>query len=302
MDEPTRTIFRSWNWPSDEKDRFSHRPTPNHISRVSFISPGRIYRSWNNLFQNGYIRKVIFLPSEKIIPKSTVIIPDSSYENFLELRNRIGDFPFVETIHFGRIYVSAGSFSQILESGKSVLSLSVTEASRSDAEKISRLILGNRAVNPLMFDEIYADKNLKMKATDLSLVRELSYRNIYEIEVGQISRKLDINPRTARRKIDRLISERLVYAYPLLNQVAIKGFNLFMIVIHSQLDRKEFFNILNEGSLGERYLLYMRTGQMLAAMFYYENLQEMDHIIAEIAKTWDDYMVITRFDTAVRDP
>lgn len=302
MDIPTRTIFRSWNWPIGENDRFSQRPTPSHISKVSFISPGRIYRSWNTLFQNGYVRKVIFLPSESVVQKSTVIIPEGSYEDFLELKGRINDLAFVETIHFGRIYASSGSFSGIFTPGRNTISLSITEASHDEVEKISRLILGNKSKNMLISDPANSTNIERKKIRDLALVKELAYRSIYDIQISNISRKMGINLRTARRRIDRLIYEKSVFSYPLLNQVAIKGFNLFMVLINSQLDQDEFFKILNRGLLGERYLLYMVIGRMLATMFYYENLEEMDHLVSEIGKIWNNYAVITRFDSAARDP
>ena len=302
MDIPTRTIFRSWNWPNDENYRFSQRPTPNHISKVSFISPGRIYRSWNNLFQNEYVRRVIFMPSENAVRKSTAIIPDGTYEDFLEMRKKVDDYPFVETVHYGRIYATGGSFAEITSPGKGVISLSLTETSREDSVKITRLMSGKRDDNLVMLAPPDQEKVATEIIRDIPILRELAYKSIYEVQISQISQRMGINLRTARRKIDRIISKRLVYAYPVLNQVSMKGFNLFILILGSQLDQHEFYNSLNEGVLGERYLLYLKSGNILSSLFYYENLQEMDHLIEHISKKWNDYLILTRFDTEARKP
>ncbi len=302
MDIPTRTIFRSWNWPNDENHRFSQRPTPNHISKVSFISPGRIYRSWNNLFQNGYVRRVIFMPSENAVRKSTAIIPNGTYEDFQEMRKKVDDYPFVETVHYGRIYAAGGSFAEIMSPGKSVISMSLTDTSREDSVKISRLMSGKRNDSLVMLGPPDHEKAETENIRYIPILRELAYKSIYEVQISQISQRMGINLRTARRKIDRIISKRLVYAYPVLNQVSIKGFNLFILILGSQLGQQEFYNSLNEGVLGERYLLYLKSGNILSSLFYYENLQEMDHLIDEISKKWNDYLILTRFDTEARKP
>jgi len=77
VDSITKTIIRSLNWPSYGETSFSSGPTPYRICEKYHLSPGSVYPRWNELFGNGYIRRVVFLPSEKVVGRFAVMIKEA---------------------------------------------------------------------------------------------------------------------------------------------------------------------------------------------------------------------------------
>ena len=301
MDKAIKTIFRSWNWPSDDSDTFSKRPTPYHISKNSYLNPGSVYKAWNTIFSKGFVRKVIFLPSSNLARRSTAMIMDITKKELDTVVEKLSDVYFVEMTHTGHVYDATGEMGGMKDIGW-ILILELIDTSSDllpKQVKILSEIIGNcYSINVMYRDNAFDDIKLDQVSSHLS--RNISYKSIYDVDAGILSQELGKSRRTVIRKLDLLLRERCFTAFPVLNQAAISGFSVFVVDIKIPDDSnalKVFQEALRLPSVFENYLLYRNDNTTLLLLLSYNSIAELEKCVEELHSAFSDFMVVTRFET-----
>lgn len=296
-----KTIFRSWNWPSYDSDTFSQRPTPYHISKNSYLNPGSVYKEWNTIFARNFVKKVIFLPSSNIARRSTVMVIDITKREFDAVVEKFSDVYFVEMIHTGHVYEAAGEIEVMKNIGWIlVLELIYTSAELlpKQVKVLSEVIGKDYHINVIWKENPFHDVRLDGDSKFLS--RHISYRSIYDVDVERLSRELGKSRRTVIRKLDLLLKQRHFIAFPVLNQAAISGFNVFVVSIKIS-NESNASTILREAlklpSISENYLLYRTENTSLFFLLSNDSIAELEKCVNELHSAFSDFMVITRFET-----
>ncbi len=294
MDEVTRSIFRSWIWPNERFNTFSSRPTPYNISKHNYINPASVYKAWHNLIDTGYIKKLVMMPSDAIASRQLLLIPGDSIK-ISEVFNRLSGIYFIESMHLGHVYESSGIFSM------NASWLVILEIINSPFKLLDKNI---RIINDMLngkFNIIKAtsfDYNFKMPENLNELYNYFAYKNIYDINLKNISEKFKKSLKTINRWTNYMLQNGYFYLTPIIDQKMLsKGFlqNIFVVSLKLD-DNKNLQNILNSMPMAsQRYLLLRNIGDISVILFYYENIDELDECMFEISKKFRDFAVITRF-------
>lgn len=302
MDKITREIFRSWNWPYGEFRTFSQRPTPYNISKTRYISPSSVYRAWNSLFENNYVRKVILLPSDDLVERHLAILAGISTDELEVILSKMEKIYFVEMIHYGHVFHSSGGL-KMNENSNVLVAVSFVSSSSQMAERQVKILLDllDKEAEVLVVPESKGEP-LELKDNLMKLAHDLAYQDMYKVDLQQFSLKYNTTTKTLRRRIDSLLSKNVLISYPLLNQSAIRDFNIVVVMLSydPQSTREAIMDRLKSLNLaGERYLLHRFVNGVLSLLIYYETPGELDQIIYELDSNFKGVTVFTRFRTEV---
>ncbi|SMD30177.1 hypothetical protein [Picrophilus oshimae] len=195
MDEITRTIFRSWNWPNEEFNTFSTRPTPYNISKYNYINPGAVYKSWHILVDSGYIKKLALIPSNEIVARQVILIPGNSIK-ISKIFDRLSGIYFIESMHLGHIYESSGIFSI---NASWVFIIEILNSPLNILDKNIRIIndMLNNEYNILKITNY--DYNFSMPDYLKDLYNSIAYKDIYDINLKVISDRIKKSVKTVNR-------------------------------------------------------------------------------------------------------
>lgn len=259
MDKITKEIFRSWNWPSDSFSNFTQRPTPYKISKMRYLNLGVVYKSWNQLFDRGDVRKVYLLPEDWFVDRRVVILPGVGKDDLKLILPFLEKTSFLEMVHFGHIYFAKGNM-EVLKNGCETLFLELVDSSdRLVIEQISHLLKGmSRDIGPIHIP--YREfNNTELNEKLLDLARKIAYSDIYRIDINSLAEEFLTTPRTVVRRIDTLIDMGTFRSFPFINQSVIAGTNV--MVVNGQFpEGKTMHNLMEQvfskQVISENYLLY----------------------------------------------
>lgn len=305
MDDITREIFRSWNWPGNGHSKYSHRPTPYNISKFADFHPSSVYRRFNELFDFNFVRKVIYLPTDPIVKRKALVFTGAKREDVSEMVSKMEEFPFLEMIHYAHVYRSFGGLEH-LNIGDSIISAEIIDTREMD------IVAQSRKLSDVMGEQVRItvlppSKTNKEPVLDPKLIilaRNLSYRDIYSTRLSDIAAPLKVPVRTAERLIDSLLSRNVLNAYPLLNQSEIRGFNVTVVSIPTLEDIDPIAlkrMIMELPMISKRYLLYRFMDGTLNLLLYYEAPKELDECVDELSSLFRTFSVFTRFETFMND-
>lgn len=304
MDRISKEIFRSWNWPGEGNFNFSNRPTPYNISRDRFLSPSSVYKSWNYLFDNSYVKKVVLLPSDAIARRRAVILSGASHKDVSAIVSKMEDAYFLEMVHYGHVYGAGGVLENLRHDGE-MISLELVDSPGELADKQARLVSGfpRSDIDVIPLPSVtQPTSNLTEK--QIELVRKLAYGDLYKVTLKDTASLINTSQKTAGRWINRIIEENAMYAFPVLNQSAITGFNICVVIAQYETG-KQSGSVLDSLKLleliSERYLLYRMMDGTLTLLLYYDSPGELDRIVDELANTFKSYALFTRFETYLND-
>ena len=297
-------IFRSWNWPSDSSFSYSKRPTPYNISKSKYISPGVIYKAWNIIFGQRYVRKVVFLPVDDIVHRKSLLFTNVTHKLMEKIASQFSNLYFVELLHYGHIYASYGSLSNIRNGGEIIL---VTCAPSSDDLIIKQAgiiqeFLSHRTRFMALGQGALSSNHLS--EMDMKLLKILAYRDIYNCNLDELTPKLKISARTLRKRIDSVLEKKVLSLYPILDQTAFVGFNVAIIAIllDPAYDTTVMMDsVLRLKTVSDLYLLYMLRNGMVTVLVYYESLRDLDNCIQEVKEHYDNFAVFTKFETLLNE-
>ena len=304
VDNITKTIIRSLNWPGNGETSFSSKPTPYRICEDYYLSPSSVYPKWNELFGNGHMKKVIFLPSEKVVGRFSVMIKGAGREDARNISSLGQNAYFLESVHFGHVYSSRGMFSNAVKGGDAV-SVELIAPSYEVAIRQAKLLVSNLGIQRRVIGikkENPEVQKIKMKYERILPV--VAYSDLLSLSVTGVAGWLHLSRKVVKRELDRLVSERMFYSYPTLNQAAFKDLSLYMLVVPLDLSvqgsetRKRIMSSL---TVSDRYLLYREDGGFMMILLYYECIGEVDSLIGEISELVGDFIVLTRFETYFND-
>lgn len=305
MDDITREIFRSWNWPEQGLSKFSQRPTPYNISKFRDFHPSSVYRHFNELFEAGYVRKVVFLPSDPVVKRKAIVLTGARYDEVSKLVSRMKEFPFLEMIHYAHVYRAFGAMEH-LTFGDTIISAELIYSNDEQVVKQSNLLSNSLndgvAVTVLPFNNVKSEVNVDSKL--MLLARNIAYRDIYRTRLSDIASESKISIRTAEQRMDTLLARRLSIAFPLLNQSIIKGFNVAVVTIPS-LENHDLVSVremvMGLETISQRYLLYRHMDGSLNMLLYSESPGELDRCVEELRSLFRTFAVLTRFETYLND-
>ncbi len=300
VDSITKTIIRSLNWPSDGETSFSSKPTPYRICKDHNLSPSSVYQRWNELFGNGYIKKVLFLPSERLVGRFSVIIKGLGLEDAMNISSLGQNAYFLEFVHFGHVYASRGTFSNIVRGGDAV-SVELIAPSLDVAVRQAKLLMSNFDLQGRVIG--IKKGNLEVKKIKIKherIIPSVAYSDLISLSVAGLASSIGLSRKVVKRELDRLVSEMMFYAYPTLNQAAFRDLSLYMLVVHlfSSTESPEAQKkIMSLPTVADRFLLYRKDGGFMMILLYYESIGEVDSLVGEISAIVKDFIVLTRFET-----
>lgn len=297
-------IFRAWNWPFGDNSTYSRRPTPYNITKTTFMSPSSVYRAWHTMFDKGYVKKVIFEPDDALVNRRFASLTGVDYSDFKLLEKKFESAYFLEMIHFGHVYKAYGSLSHFKRSGD-IIHLSFVQSSDELLPRQAKIVteqMGSK-VAVRQFDSPIT-KREELTEEQRSLGLDLAYKDLYNHDLDAIAEKHNITVRTVRRRIDSLLKDRRLSAYPTLNQNVIMGFNTAVIMIHIGASYDEnalYTRLIKLEHLSKRYLEFLFRNGTVIVLIHYDSLNELDECIEEIKTHFDDFAVFSRFETSLND-
>lgn len=304
MDRITRGIFRSWNWPKADSATFAQRPTPYRISKNYSMNPSSVYRRWRQLFDEGHVRKVIFLPSDDLVQRRAVIVTGVNRSDFEAMVSSAGDAYFLELMHFGHAYHASGEMATLRQNGD-VFLLEFTTSSEDLVMKQAKLLLRsvNKDARPLMIPkgnpvEVGLSENVR------ALARRLFYQDIYAVRLGEIAAAAGVSERTAGRWFNKILEAKALTAYPMLDQSKVEDYRLCIAGIQYDKGMSASVALNRAVSLGlvsDRYLLYRVINGSLSLLMYYNSLGELDRLVDELGSAFSHFEVITRFESRLNE-
>lgn len=300
LDKTAKEIFRSWNWPSEPFTNFSQRPTPYKISKLRYLNPGVVYKSWNQLFDRGDVRNVYFLPEDWLVDRRVVALPGISRDDVKSILSILEKAYFLEMMHSGHVYSAKGKL-EVLKNGGETLVLELVGSSDELMIKQTALLLEilNHEVNPIYLPP-GNNKVVELNEKLLKLARRIAYSDIYKIDVNSLSEEYRTTSRTINRRIDTLIEMEAFRGFPLLNQSVIAGTNV--MVVNGQFKpgmqkQAVLEQVFSKQIISENYLLYRVMNNSLNMLLNYDSAGELDQCIAALDDVFDDMLAITRFET-----
>ena len=305
MDKTMKTIFRSWNWPSNENNSFSKRPTPYNISRTNCINPGTVYRSWNFMFDRGYVSNVILRPTSIMIERNFAVIVNVPKEEVDIIISKFSKAYFVEMIHTGLVFEASGVFRDVGYTGR-ILMVEIVNTSPELLDK-QLSILSELINNKNQIHNLYTSTKTfteKLDTTTKTLIKLISYKDIYLISTKALANLLGESRKTVSRKLDFLLRQNFFSTFPVLNQSNIVGFNLYLINIlvsansNATIELDKAFKI---PSVSENYLLYRIDNTSILLLMSYDSIGEMDRCVKELRLAFLDFIVLNRFETVLNN-
>lgn len=304
MDKVTREIFRAWNWPTAENKSFSTRPTPYNISKLNYLNPASVYKHWNHLFNDKFIRNIYLVPTEYIGYRQTVLIMDVKDDLIDSVLAKLDDAYFVEMIHTGHLYKAHGTYKRFLD-GEPIVSLDLLADSPDLAIKQSNILFTKNGQKPktLILHEERVD-HAAISEKQKEIMNMISYKGLYDLDLNDLGHKLNVSKKTIQRRIDSLLAQNFLSAYPITNQNKISDFNLFMIFAEipqtqnfSQIKNK----LINLKQFGSRYLVFRSGVRFFGALLYSETPGEIDSISEELKAVIPNHAVLTRYVTYLNE-
>ena len=202
-------------------------------------------------------------------------------------------------IRLGRIYRATGEFENLEKSPWAIIA-ELVGSSNILAKKQTLLVSQLLEFNLPVIDVSQETSRLDQPINLERLAREISYSDIYSIRVDELSEQLNLSPRTVRRHIDRLLKERILLTFPLINQSVIRGFQTAVAfgITKREISTQSFPKLLKDSpGISEEYLLYKMYGGMNTVLLYYETMDELDQIVEELSKIFDSFALLIRYET-----
>ncbi len=304
MNQATRAIFRSWNWPNKDNNTFSSKPTPYSIYKNYKISPTTAYSAWESLFDNGFVKDVLLMPSNLVAARTNGLIIGALPQHVEKLKSLIKELYFLELVHYGNVYSATGVMEPLMRSG-TIISIELVQLPRDVNRKNMKIlmeILKDDQLNLTFRDPVVKDVDFDLDKY-WYLLKEIYYHSLYKVDLDEIAERNKKSPKTVRRHMDQLLQMDALFAYPILDQKTISGFNLFVlnIALMPGEDINKFSEVLfSESTLtNRRYLLHRIVDDGMVMLLYYERLSEIDEIMNEFRKYFISMSSLTNFYTLV---
>ena len=268
------------------------------------LNPSSVYRKWGYVFERGYVRRVLLLPSDAVSKRRTVLLSGVNNEHIKTLISSMKDAYFLELIHTAHIYHAAGEFTELQRGGQVValeLIGSSDELMLKQVNLICKFERNEVEIVPLPKGE---DDSVILSDSQERFARQFFYSNLYGKRIEEVARSHQISPRTASRWLDRILAMHVMFAYPMLNQAIMEEFRICVISLKHGVDtpRHVVFRRINEmGMVSNRYLLYRFINGTLNMLLYYNSLSELDKCINEMAEEFRDFVVFTRFESKINE-
>ena len=300
VDNITKTIIRSLNWPGNGETSFSSKPTPYRICEDYHLSPSTVYPKWNELFGNDYVKNVIFLPSENVVGRFNVIIKGAGRDDARNISSLGKNAYFLESVHFGHVYASRGMFRSIIKGGD-IVSAELVAPSIEVAIRQAKLLMSNLGLEGRVIGIKKENPEMqKIKMKYEQILPAVAYSDLLSLSVTGVASSLHLSRKVVKKELDHLVTERMFYAYPTLNQAAFRDLNLYMLVVPLFSSVKRFETqkkIMSSSTVSDHYLLYREDGGFMMVLLYYESIGEVDSLVGEISAIVKDFIVLTRFET-----
>ncbi len=207
---------------------------------------------------------------------------------------------FLESVHFGHVYASRGTFSNMVRGGDAV-SVELVAPSTDVAIRQTKLLMGSLGIHWRVISikkENPEARKAKMKYEQI--LPAVAYSDILSLSITGLAGSLHLSRKVVKKELDRIVSERMFYAYPTLNQAVFRDLSLYMLVVplFPSPDRSETQKrTMSSSTVSDRFLLYRKDVGFMMLLLYYESIGEVYSLVEEISVLVKDFIVLTRFET-----
>ncbi|SMD30176.1 hypothetical protein [Picrophilus oshimae] len=98
-----------------------------------------------------------------------------------------------------------------------------------------------------------------------------------------------------------MLQNKYFYLMPVIDQRMLSknlSQNIFVVTLKIEDSEKNLKRTINSMPLvSQRYLLFRFFGDIAVMLFYYENVDELDLCLSEISKKFNDFSIVTRFNS-----
>jgi len=301
MDLLTKEIIRSWNWPSENKSDFSKKPTPYNISKNLGIGASLVYKRWKNLFETGFVKKVILLPHDSLVGRQTIIFSDVEPSDWKQLLLNMENAYFLEKAHFYHTYDAHGTLNKLKNPSRIIMAELINSAQDFkliQAKLLLSIMQRDIKIIDLPHFNFYSTISINQKL--IPVIRKLSYSNLYALKLKEISPSFNISTRTLNRWMNLVLKEQGLRAFSVLDQAVISGFNTFVLTVplgNNQDEGSILRQLMRIDLISHNYLAYRIINGLLNVVVYYDFPNELDKCVDEISGFFNDYAIFYRHQT-----
>lgn len=303
MDSDVKEIFRSLNWPTIGREKYSERPTPYNIAKNKHIGSSTVYRKWHWLFDQGAVKRVPLLPADYVVNRQLVFFSHASQDHFERLSAKMNRLYFLEMLHLGHVYYASGLMDD-LNSGSGLILAELVDSSCTKAPRQAELLSEFMGDGVTTVQQKGIRKKVELDKKLIQVVERIAYSNLIGMSIDQVSSYYKVSDRTVQRWLNIILKSRGLIAYPLLDQSVIRGFDVAYVNAHNINGMGEIALLkkLREMPLvSERYLLYRFVGANVTLLIYYDSRGELDECIEQLQETFDSFVLVTRFRTSFNE-
>jgi len=293
-----RNIIRSWNWPNEENNKYSSKPTPYNISKMLNIPSGTVYRYWKSIQDHGMMNKLIILPSENLFKRKIFLLSNVQLSDFMELSSLMDDLYFLETIHYFQVYESVGVEFMSHTNNKSI-AVVINQTTDHLARRRLNLILKslkNKEIRLAYESQPQDNVILKPSETEKKILLKILYEDLNQLNINKLADEIKMNTRTIRRYLDSIVSKSYVELYPKMSQHRVLNHKLAAMSIFSNVNLKE---LLSRSPIKDRYLLFRKFSTISNILIDYESSEELEACIDQLRDMCGKFFVSLTYRTSI---
>ncbi|EQB72419.1 MAG: hypothetical protein AMDU4_FER2C00143G0002 [Ferroplasma sp. Type II] len=287
FDEISRNILRRFQWPRGGDCKYVGRPSVYRIARDLNVHPKVVRLRLKELFDSGLIRGVKFYTDDAFMPwKRYFVLINKTRGVQKIIYDHFKEFPFIERVIFGTLYVSDSSnfpdADTVEVEFSSIAIIAMNDTDLKEKMKAVEAIFGTEPNIIGVLDDSSKDPKLLNKI-DLTIVNEILYQDPLTMSINDMAQKLNIPVHTLRRRIQKLLDDEVIYEEVSLDTNKAKGVLIASVIIKG--DYHDWLpKILKSKFLSERLLLYKNFSIFSFFIFYAENFSAIDDLTTEVTK------------------
>ena len=293
-----REIIRSWNWPYKDDIKFSTKPTPYNLSKKLNVPSATVYRYWKSMQENGIMKQLVILPSEKICRRHILVLGNVNEEDFQFLNSIIDDLYFVESIHYFHVFDSIGFdlTGGIKNRGMAIV---LHGNSENIARKRMNIVMNSLKNRDSIVIFMSQEQNCSISIPGIlekKVLMSILFKDLSNMDINKLSEEMRMNNRTFRRYLDSIVSKSYIELYPRMDQPRLSEIKVAVFTLFSDLNIGE---LLSMQLIRDRYLLFRRFSSVWNILLFYETSEELENCIKQLKYICTRFIVSLTFRTSV---